>query len=395
MLADLIPKLAANSHNGDHPYYPRPSMASPVTPDGPGRCVRSMVYHRLNTPAAPWPGRFLLVLDDSSWHEELSIDWLQKSAYTISGRQLPVDFELPRPLGQPRYCASCRQDIPNTILHGHIDGIFTDPLGTDRLLEHKAVSMFAFDDLLAGHPPLDYLTQGCIYLGALTRLNPELTEGVLLVKNKNTSAYCEFRFTYDADIDRCHVVQMVASEGINQTLNLMFDHLINDSIAKFEQVETHAIQGTLPARPYPRDSWRCGYCRWADTCWATYDDEYGALMPTAPLPTEAEALLQAYWNATQQKNNGETIQEQLKPKILALLQTHKTKTGHAGAFTAAWTLQPRTTLDRALLPADLLKQAEVTKTVDILRVLRKESTHKKGHQHVPSYTAHQHHQRTQ
>lgn len=375
MLAELIPKLAAMDQDDDHPYYPRPSLASPATPDDPGRCVRAMVYHRLNTPAAPWPGRFLLVLDDSSWHEQLSLDWLRKSAYTIHSEQMPVDFPLPRPLGKGGYCTTCQQEIPNTTLHGHIDGFFTDLMGISRLLEHKAVSMFSFDDLLTGHPPLDYLTQGCIYLGALQRLKPKLTEGLLLVKNKNTSAYCEFRFTYDITLDRCHVVQMVASEGINRMLNLTFDNLISNSLNKFEQVETYATQGTLPPRPYLKDSWRCNYCRWATTCWAHYEDEHRALTQTAPLPPEAEALLQTYWEAGQHKRDGETTQERLKPKILALLQAEGTKGGQAGAFAVTWSLQSRTTIDRTRLSQDALEQAEVTKTIDMVRVSKKERPH--------------------
>jgi len=268
MLADLIPKLAALDQEEDHAYYPRPSMASPATPEDPGRCVRAMTYARLGVRPAPWPGRFLLVLDDSSWHEELTLDWLAKSAHTIHSRQMPVDLPLPRPIGHGGYCRFCTREIPNTVLHGHIDALFTDLLAIDRLLEHKAVSMYTFDDMLVGTPSLDHLTQGCIYLGALQRLNPDLNEGVLLVKNKNSSAYCEFRFTYHAASDRCHVFEMTASEGIHLTLDLTFDGLLARAIEKFEAVESHAASQSLPVRPYRMDSWRC---LTGDTMVKTYD----------------------------------------------------------------------------------------------------------------------------
>lgn len=268
MLADLIPKLAAMDQAEDHAYYPRPSLASPATPDDPGRCVRAMVYHRLGVRPAPWPGRFLLVLDDSSWHEELTLDWLAKSAHTIHSRQMPVDLALPRPIGPGGYCHFCKRPIANTLLHGHIDALFTDLVQRCRLLEHKAVSMYAFDDMLAGTPSLDHLTQGCIYMAALQRVHPDLGECVLLVKNKNSSAYLEFRFTYHADSDRCHVFEMTASEGIHRALDLTFDGLLARALEKFEAVESYAASHTLPVRPYRMDSWRC---LTGDTMVKTYD----------------------------------------------------------------------------------------------------------------------------
>jgi hypothetical protein len=370
MLAELIPKLAAMEQDGDHPYYPRPSLASPATPNDPGRCVRALVYHRLNTPAAPWPGRFLLVLDDSSWHEELSLDWLRKSAYTVSSCQLPVDFPLPRPLGAERYCRQCSQMIPNTVLHGHIDGIFTDLLGTNRLLEHKAVSMFTFDDLLAGHPPLDYLTQGCIYLGALQHSTRSCVEGLLLVKNKNTSAYCEFRFTYDANIDRCHVVQMVASERIDRTLDLNFDHLITNALAKFDDVEAHATAGTLPPRPYRADHWRCQYCRFSNRCWGGYPAEVEARDATATLDPTVAPLLAQYAEAVTMKHLGEATTKRLRLEILRALETHHTKTGLADGYRATVSVSERTTLDESLLPEDIKQAAQVTKPVETLRITK-------------------------
>jgi len=368
MLADLIPKLAALDQDEDHAYYPRPSMASPTTPEDPGRCIRAMTYHRLNTPAAPWPGRFLLVLDDSSWHEELTLDWLRKSAHTIHSEQMPVDFPLPRPIGPGGYCHLCTQDIPNTVLHGHIDALFTDLVSVDRLLEHKAVSMYTFDDMLAGTPSLDHLTQGCIYLGALQRLNPDLHEGVVLVKNKNSSAYLEFRFTYHADSDRCHVFEMIASQGIHLTLDLTFDGILARAIEKFETVETYARSQTLPVRPYRMDSWRCNYCRFQRTCWDGYPAEVDARDAIAQLDPTIAPLLAQYAEASTMKRLAEVTTKRLRPEILAALETQHVKTGIANGYQATVSIQKRTTLDESLLPPDIKQAAQVTKPLEILRV---------------------------
>src|SRR5438105_2670715 len=84
MLADVIPDLAFRQTH-EHLYRPRPSLA------GPERCLRQLVYLAMGTKGRPFPGRFLLVLDDSSWHEELTLNWLAQSEYKIHSRQLEVN----------------------------------------------------------------------------------------------------------------------------------------------------------------------------------------------------------------------------------------------------------------------------------------------------------------
>ena len=76
MLAEIIPKIAGMEQN-EWDFKPRPSSA------GPERCIRQMVYHGLGFPSEPLSGRAILVFDDSSWHEELTLDWLRKSAFKI------------------------------------------------------------------------------------------------------------------------------------------------------------------------------------------------------------------------------------------------------------------------------------------------------------------------
>lgn len=372
MLADLLHKVAAMEQEEASPYAIRPSLASPETSEDPGRCKRAMTYWRRGEPPVPWPGRFLLVLDDSSWHEELTADWIHKTAYRLHSQQMPVDIPLPKPLGTKRFCGQCKQMIPPTLMHGHIDGILTDLLGVDRLYEHKALNHFTFQELLKGAFPLDYLTQGCFYLTGLKQLDPAIHEALLLVKNKNTSAYLEYRFTYEPEADLCHVIELVGSDGTRRDLELTLPGLVMAALKKFEEVEAHHVAGTLPSRPYPRDSWQCMYCRWGRVCWQGYEAEVEALAETARLPEEAEALLQAYWEAGQKKKDGEQVQEQLRPKILALLQDVGARSGRAGAFAVTWSLLSRTMVDLSRLPKDLLQQAEVTKTVDVLRVRRKE-----------------------
>ncbi len=373
MLADLLHKIASMEQE-EAPYAIRPSLASPETAEDPGRCRRAMTYWRRGEPPAPWPGRFLMVLDDSSWHEELTADWIRKTAYRLHSQQMPVDIPLQKPLGAERVCHRCRRRIQPILMHGHIDGVLTDLLWVDRLYEHKALNHFTFQELSRGAFPLDYLTQGCLYLTGLKQLDPTAHEVLLLVKNKNTSAYLEYRFTYEPEVDLCHVIELVGSDGTRRDLDITLPGLVMAALKKFEEVEAHHAAGTLPSRPYTRDSWRCGYCRWAQTCWDGYEAEHQALAKDVALPNEAEALLQAYWEAGRQKKDGEAAQEVLRPKLLDLLEQAGAKSGRAGVFSVTWSLQTRTSLDLSLLPSKARKQAEVTRTVDVLRVKREEES---------------------
>ena len=101
MLADILHKLSTEE---EHPYYPRPSLA------GPERCVRQLVYQGLGMPKEPLPGRTYHVFDDGTFHEELTADWIRKSAFQIHSQQMGVD------------CGT-EQGIH---LQGSIDGVITD-----------------------------------------------------------------------------------------------------------------------------------------------------------------------------------------------------------------------------------------------------------------------------
>jgi len=369
MLADIIPKIAGMTQ-GDHgPYYPRPSMASPSTPEDPGRCVRAMTYAKLGIPQAPWPGRFLLVLDDSSWHEELTLDWIRKSSYTVHSCQCPVNFLLPHPIGTGGYCRHCNAPIPNTVLHGHIDALLTDLLAIDRLMEHKALNRFGFERVMKGEPPLDYLTQSCLYLAALQNQYPTCREGLLLVKSKDTAAYCEFRFTYDRDQDHCHVIDMVASQGLNVPLDFHYRGLITSAIEKFDTVERHAADHTLPPRPYRNDHFRCDYCPWSKQCWDGYPAEVTARDASTLLDPAVAPLLAEYAEAAGMKRLGEATTKRLRPQILHALEAQHTRTGIADGYRATVTATTRTTLDEALIPEDIKHAAQTPKVVETLRVV--------------------------
>lgn len=282
----------------DQPYFPRPSNA------GPERCIRQMVYHAMNAPRDNQRGdRFILVLDDSSWHEELTAMWLGKTAFVLHSQQMPVDGDVlewrdptPRPCGICSEQATRKAGKPVTvmvqgnILHGHIDGIVTDLLQQDVHMEHKALSFFTVEMYLrSGVFPLDYIVQTIIYQKAIRmKLNPDIRKSCLLIKNKNSATYLDYVITYDMEEDRADIVEMTKSSGeiwnaVDKPIFTM-EKIIANAIEKFRTVDEHVAKGTLPARPYEMGDWQCDYCPWGKqegTCWAGYEKEMTDLIRDA------------------------------------------------------------------------------------------------------------------
>ncbi len=298
MIADIIIKAAGMEQEEDKPYKPRPSNA------GPERCIRQMVYHAANAPKDNRRGdRFILTLDDSSWHEELTASWLGKTAFVLHSQQMPVDGDiLPWRDPKPVRCDMCSEaaslkagqdvevTIPGNILHGHIDGIITDLMGSDLHYEHKALSFFTVEKYWnSGVFPLDYITQCCIYQKAIRKkLNPDITKTCLLIKNKNSAGYMDYVIEYDIEGDSARIMEMSKSSGEiivaqNGPIYTM-ENVIGSAIERFRLVDEHVKAGTFPDRQYDMGDWQCDYCPWGKangTCWAGYEKEMADLVQNA------------------------------------------------------------------------------------------------------------------
>ncbi len=84
MIAEVILKVAGFEKE-DYPYRPRPSCA------GPERCLRSLCYWAQGYKRKKPSDRFYAVMDDSSWHEELTLDFLRKSSFKVHSEQMVVE----------------------------------------------------------------------------------------------------------------------------------------------------------------------------------------------------------------------------------------------------------------------------------------------------------------
>lgn len=330
MIADIIVKAAGMEAEEQGVYYPRPSAA------GSDRCLRQLVYWASGTAQdRRTSDRMVLVLDDSSIHETLTEDWLNKTAFQLHSQQMgvncavlpfippPKEFdrnalrvELNKTGGNVsraflgwllafgwKYCPICRDAVPLNTIHGHIDGVVTDLTLNDYHYEHKALNHFTFEKLWNGSWPTGYITQCALYnKGIQENLNPEITRTVLLVKNKNTAAYLEYILQYDFLKDRVVVLEMSRSSGeriCNDDFSPIFkiENVCANAVERFRVVEGYVEDGTLPDRQYTLSDWQCNYCYWGGsegTCWQGYEADHNALSTNVVLAERVEELCAQY-----------------------------------------------------------------------------------------------------
>lgn len=344
MLADVIVKVAGMEKEERHEYYPRPSLA------GPERCIRQMVYWGSKTPADKETGdRFQLAIDDSTWHEELTADWIRKSAFQLHSEQMEVDT----PVGK-----------------GHIDGILTDLLEQDYHYEHKALNHFGFIRLWNGDYPFDYITQCCLYQAGLRKINPEISKTILLIKNKNTAQYIEYLIGYDFNNDTATIISIIHSNGQRKDdINFSIPHICLHAQDKFIEVESHIQQKTLPERPFEVGTdYPCSYCSWQNTCWKDYEQEFNVLASEVQLEGEIETLCKYYLETNMHINEMEKEKESLKGKIKVIMEEAQAKQARAGDYAIIRTLRSYKRLDKEKIPLDILKQAETETLTEILTI---------------------------
>lgn len=355
MLAELLHKVAAMeaAEKEEHAYYPRPSLA------GPERCLRQMVYWARGEAKTPIPGRSIVVMEDSSWHEELTADLVRKSAFQIHSQQMPVT--LPGVLDwredKPRKCHVCGETASERDFHGHIDFLVTDLAGQDLMIEHKALSHFSWEALAEGELPLDYLTQVAIYLRALQLVNPTLTRALLLAKNKNTSGYLEFVCEYVSDTDTLTVIESRTHTNEVRVIGKPLERIVGDALERFRMVETYLAKGKLPLRQYAWDHWRCDYCQYNQVCWGNYLEEHANLKTDQKIGGWAHALLQQYRELGEQKSALEKTREGLRKEITDALTRLGVREGVSEDMAVKWAVNPVRRLNADLLPPDVREAA--------------------------------------
>lgn len=350
MLSDIILKIAGfNKREEDSKFYPRPSLA------GPKRCSRQMVYWGLGFPKKPLSDRFFVVMDDSKWHEELTLDLLRKSAYQVHSEQMKV---------------AC----PKPMKTGSIDAIVTDILGQDYLLEHKAINHFGFERLWKGEElPEDYLCQMSIYFWGLQEFNPELTKGILLIKNKNTAQYMEYLCQYKKDEDILRILEKTNSMGERQEVkDLEIENIVTNAVDKFKRTLSYIDEKILPKRDYEIDEWQCKYCPYSETCWENYEAEFMDMTENLELSQDLETSLAYYLETDMHIKEMTKENEKIKDTIKQTMKENNARSALTERYSVVLSLITSKRIDKEKIPADILEQCQVKSISERIKIrLRK------------------------
>ena len=362
MIVELLHKIAQVEHQEDkNVFYPRPSLA------GPERCVRQMVYWgRGQEPDRTMSGRMFHVFNDSSWHETLTDEWISKTSFVLHSQQLKVstnDFGLK--------------------LEGSIDGVVTDLLGVDRLWEHKAINHFTFERLTKGEAlPEDNIAQCAVYMRGLHAIQPDFRECLLMVKNKNTSAFLEYVMEYDYEADCLTVLTLTHSDGtVKQFDEERREHIVKGVSDKFLSVLDHARNGTLPERPFDPGAWQCDYCKWNRTCWDGYASELqSAAVGEGDIEGELADKVRYHRELGAQIAEQEKEKKEIGKELLQYLVEHGLKKGRAGEYMVSLVALEKSGIDwdsvppsisEALNPYRVKRPSSFVKVLPLKQVERK------------------------
>lgn len=349
MLADVLHKVAAMTaeERRESRYSPRPSLA------GPERCIRQLAYFSRNEERRPLAGRAVVVMEDSSWHEELTADLIRKGAFQVHSEQMPINIPGVFPwIDQARTweCKVCGEKVRGQDCHGHIDFIVTDLLSQDILVEHKALAHHGFERLRKAEAlPMDYLTQKAIYLRGSQRSNPDMRRGLLLVKNKNQSGYLEYLSEYDTPTDALTVIECLHHSGERVPINKRIDNITADAFAKFALVERHRREATLPERQYQIDEWQCEYCSYHITCWQGWVQEHAALSADASIEGELVDAIAYERELAATESEAKKERGKVRDEIKKKLREIGVRRGRAGDYIVDWTVANKKKLDIELL----------------------------------------------
>jgi len=243
---------------------------------------------------------------------------------------------------------------PAPMKKGQIDCIATDEINNrDWLIEHKAINHFTFQKYWNGEVPMDYFAQTMIYFESLLKVAP-LSGAVLLVKNKNTSAYLEYLIVNHKVIKRTNS----NGEVIEMDIDLL--NIVKESCDKFNKVNDYISKKTLPPRQYfIGDNWQCEYCGWGKRCWENYKKEFTELKTDIMLPGDVADMLRYYKELGAQKGDIEKEYKDLSGKIKKTMKEIGAREGRAGEYIAKLSLMEVMRLDKELIPADIREAASV------------------------------------
>ncbi len=362
LLAVDIPKVAAQEQGERHKYYPRASNA------GLGKCIRESVYQGLGIEGKPFPGRTMLIFSDSSFHEDLTNDWIRKTAYKLHSEQMELEIF----------------KVNGFVVKGHIDGIVTDMLGWDFLYEHKALNHFTFGMYEMGELALDYITQCCMYLVGLRKASNDLDRAIILIKNKNTAQYMQFNLIYNFEKDVALIMLGVADGKERGDRLGIVENVVIGAKKRYEDIDEYIAKKTLPKRQYDMGHWRCTYCGWGGICYANYKKEFEELTTDIEIAEDMHDLIGYYLESEMHCKEMARERDGLRDQAKMLLKEQNARKGRVTikqpvikngqekminvTYILERILKTKRMTDKLQIPVEILKKATVTKVSEMFQI---------------------------
>jgi hypothetical protein len=308
------------------------------------------------------PGRAILIMDDSSWHEELTADWIRKTNYTLHSQQMHVNIPMvdmgwleERTCQTPINGKPCGHVIPQGCIGAHIDGMLQEPMMDEWGYEHKALNHFTFKSLWEeGNYPIDYFTQSTLYYHGTLRVQA-LKGWMLLIKNKNTAQYLEFLMNYEPKEDKLTVFHKRDSTGDFEDINFVLEHVVERASDKFNKVHELQLAKTLPSRQYNLNDWQCDYCRWGGKCWEGYEAEFKALKESVRFEDDVTVALNYLAELKAEKKRVDSALDEAKQFVLTSMKAKDSREGIAGPYVVKRSLRKRSSPSKELIPKNILK----------------------------------------
>lgn len=385
MLAEVIIRIAAEEAAEERrgaTWRPRCSSA------GLDRCSRREVYAALGATPAPLPGRTVLVFEDGDWGEELTLDRLRRSAYSVHSTQMPLNPCVVPGTHRGYQCSVCAQRVPADALHGHIDAIVTGIDGVDRLLEHKTTSRFGFARWATGFDlPMGYIAQAAFYIVGLRQIGTNVSrDGIILIKCKDTAQLMEIHVRAPTSIgaaeEPTEITKMIVMEGdvaVDVPLQpelRRHDRLLQRNVERFQSIARHRDAKTLPDRPFPWGYFMCDYCPFGRTCWDGYaaHAKSGSVLPVVFTGAQADLLVAAAAAGEAARHAtavADDLKDQVKVALVAADARVATAVVEGQLITAVLDLRSRTTLNPELIPPAIAEAAKRTSEFEVLNLRSK------------------------
>jgi len=178
--------------------------------------------------------------------------------------------------------------------------------------------------------------------------------------------YLEFLVDYNIASDIFRVLDVVRSDGMRREGG-EFPRLYTQAMDRFKEVERHRREKTLPPRQFDPGDWHCNYCGFGEMCNSSYEEEFASFSEGAEFQI-VEELVGEYIQLTALKKETEESLEGVKDEIKKSMKASGLRQAKSNGCFISLSLQKRQSLDKSLIPYEILKDVQKETLVEVLNV---------------------------